>query len=79
MRADLQGLLDAARAGELDTAGFYDRLEEVHRRHLGAEASSERWVGLRRRAVRIFDGLGKASGSRHHQFELLTEALGLTR
>lgn len=77
MRADLAVLLNAVRAGELETASFYDRLEEIHRRHLGTEAGSEDWVEARLRAVRIFDGLGTTEASRHHQLEALAESLGI--
>lgn len=78
MGADLAKLLDAVRAGELDTADFYDRLGAIHRRHLGSEAASEPWAEARLRAVRIFDGLGTTAASRHHQLEELSDVLGIT-
>ena len=77
MVADLCDLLAEARTEATTPSDFRARLDEIHTRHLGRDASAGDQVERRRRASKAYDGLRRESPSRHHQFELLAEALGL--
>jgi hypothetical protein len=78
MRAELAALFDDASAGGLSSAEFYDRLTDIHNRHLGADAGAVANEMSRDRALRAFEGLSREAPSRHHELELLAAALGLS-
>jgi hypothetical protein len=52
MDADLAALHDDAKAGELSSAEFYDRLTDIHVRHLGDDAAGSANAMSRVRALR---------------------------
>jgi hypothetical protein len=77
MRTELTTLLDAVSSGEVSHADFYHRLEEIHDRHLGDSAKTAEHALIRRKALTAFEDLGREAPSRHHELELLAEALGI--
>jgi hypothetical protein len=77
IRADLAALLGDAAAGDLSSADFYDRLTQIHTRHLGDNANTPANKTSRARALRAFEHLGREAPSRHHELELIAEALGI--
>jgi hypothetical protein len=77
-RADLAALLRDVRAGELTSADFYERLSDIHGRHLGDDANSAANEMSRIRALRAFEGLTREAPSRHHELERLADALGIS-
>jgi len=77
MHADLTAFLDDATAGELSSVDFYDRLTEIHTRYLGGNANTAANKARRAKALRAFERLTREAPSRHHELELIAEALGI--
>jgi hypothetical protein len=77
MRADLTALLGEATAGELSSAGFRDRLAQIHTRYLGDNADTAANRTRRSKALRAFERLRREAPSRHHELELIADALGI--
>jgi hypothetical protein len=78
MRPDLTALLGDASAGELTSSDFYERLTDIHLRHLGDDTNSAANQMSRARALRAFEGLTREAPSRHHELERLADALGIS-
>jgi hypothetical protein len=74
--AIVAALLGDVRAGGLTSADFYERLIDIHSRHLGDDANSAANEMSRIRALRAFEGLSREAPSRHHELERLPDALG---
>jgi hypothetical protein len=52
-------------------------LTQIHTRHLGDDADASANKARRVMALRAFEGLIRETPSRHHQLELLADALGV--
>lgn len=76
MDVELGALLAEARAGELAPAEFAERVESLHARHLGGQIDAPEFVNARREAVAAYDELTRGR-DRHHQLELIAQALGI--
>jgi hypothetical protein len=76
MQAELGELLSVARAGELAPTDFLERLESIHARYLGDEALAPEFVSRRGQALAAYDEV-RLGVDRHHQLELLAQALGV--
>jgi hypothetical protein len=77
MRPELAALLSNAASGGMSSADFYDRLMGIHIRLLGEGANAPANETRRVKALRAFDGLVREAPSRHHELELLADALGI--
>ncbi len=69
-------LLDVAHDGALSPAVFAERLDSIHARYLGPDANSRAAIEARRKAVAAYDKL-TSGRDRHHQLELIADALGI--
>ena len=76
MQRELAELMSVARVDELAPADFLERLESIHVRYLGESAYSPELVDRRRRALAAYDEV-TLGVDRHHELELLAEALGV--
>ena len=76
MRVELGELLDVAHDGVLSPTVFAERLDSIHTRHLGTDANSPAAMEARRKAVAAYDKL-TSGRDRHHQLELIANALGI--
>jgi hypothetical protein len=76
MRVGLGDLLDVAHDGTLSPDAFAERLESIHARYLGRDANAPAALAARRKAVAAYDEL-TSGRDRHHQLELIADALGI--
>ena len=76
MQRELSELMSVARIDELAPADFLERLESIHVRYLGEGAYSPEFVDRRRRALAAYDEVTMGI-DRHHELELLADALGV--
>ncbi len=76
MRVELGELLDVAHDGTLSPTVFAERLDSIHARYLGPDASSPAAIETRRKALTAYDKL-TSGRDRHHQLELIANALGI--
>lgn len=73
---ELHALLAGVKAGEFGLSEFPERLEAIHRAHLGKAADKPEFVAARRKAGdRHADYV--LSIERHHGLERLAKALGV--
>jgi hypothetical protein len=76
MRVALRELLDIAQDGALSPSAFVEQLDAIHARYLGRDADVPEVVNARRKALAAYDEL-TSGRDRHHQLELLADALGI--
>jgi len=76
MRGELGALLASVRDGELEPSTFEARLELLHARFVGKDASTRGMVERRRVAAVAYDDLTSGT-DRHHDLERLAQALGV--
>jgi hypothetical protein len=79
MRGELGDLLATASRGELVPSDLAARLESLHARFLGAGANTPELVKRRRDAAKAYGKLvAETNIERHHNLELLAQALDLS-
>jgi hypothetical protein len=76
MERELGSFLDVVRRGKLTPVAFVEQLEAIHGRFLGDELNSDEPVKARLDALAAYEEL-LSDIDRHHQIELLAQALGV--
>jgi hypothetical protein len=76
MRVALSELLGVAHDGTLSPSAFGERLGSIHARYLGPDVNAPAVVEARRKALAAYDEL-TSGRDRHHQLELIADALGI--
>ena len=76
MQGELGELLSVVRGEGLAPAEFLERLESIHIRYLGDDSNAPEFVTRRRKAFAAHEEFTMGV-DRHHQLELLAQALGL--
>lgn len=76
LRRELGELFAAVRVGEVSVPDFAERLESLHARFLGKDAEALEMVERRKLAIKAYEHL-TAGIERHHNLELIAEALGI--